>query len=74
MAPCKPAKSLTVHVPRQNAQRIGPSLTAQVQTVGRQDNIIVHMPPPVQEQPGSAGPSSVCLEGYSVITMRLPTL
>ncbi|THH06422.1 hypothetical protein EW145_g4095 [Phellinidium pouzarii] len=29
MAPCKPAKTVKIRVPRQNAQRLGPSLTSQ---------------------------------------------
>ncbi|KAI5119437.1 hypothetical protein M0805_008376 [Coniferiporia weirii] len=58
MAPCKPAKAVKVRVPRQNSQRIGPSLTNHIRTVGRRDGIVVQLPPPVQEQPGAVGASS----------------
>ncbi|KAH8118071.1 hypothetical protein DFH11DRAFT_875276 [Phellopilus nigrolimitatus] len=58
MAPCKPAKAIKIRVPRQNAQRLGPSLTAEIRAVSRQDGIVVQLSPPVQEQPSSAGPSS----------------
>jgi len=58
MARSKPPRALKIRVPRQNAQRLGPSLTAEVQNVCQQDNVIVQLPPPVQEQPNSAGPSS----------------
>lgn len=59
MAICKTAKSIKVRVPRQNAQRLGPSLTAQVRAVGKKEGINVQLLPPVQEHPGGAGASSV---------------
>lgn len=65
MAPCKPAKSIKVRVPRQNAQRLGPSLNATVRSVGKKEGIIVQILPPVQEQPGAAGASSSAVSLYS---------
>ncbi len=65
MARCKPARALKITVPRHNAQRLGPSLTGAVKTVCNQDNVIIDLPPPVQEQPSSAGPSSVRIESRS---------
>lgn len=59
MARSKPAKTLKISVPRHNAQRIGPSLTAEIHSLARQESILVQLPPPVQEQPSSAGPSAV---------------
>ncbi|KAI0078812.1 hypothetical protein K474DRAFT_1770786 [Panus rudis PR-1116 ss-1] len=41
MSPCKPAKNLKVHVPRHNSQRLGPAVTAQVQTQAKQKRIRV---------------------------------
>ncbi|TDL16571.1 hypothetical protein BD410DRAFT_816706 [Rickenella mellea] len=58
MSPCKPAGTLRIRVPRQNAQRLGPAVTAEVQTLARDEGILVQLPPPVQEQPNSAGPTS----------------
>ena len=34
----KAARDIKVHVPRHNSQRIGPALTAQVETVAREQN------------------------------------
>lgn len=65
MARCKPARALKITVPRHNAQRLGPSLTGAVKTVCNEDNVIIDLPPPVQEQPSSAGPSSVRVNSWS---------
>lgn len=59
MAICKPAKAIKVRVPRQNAQRLGPSLTAQLRSLGKREKINLQLLPPVQEQPGGAGASTV---------------
>ena len=60
MARSKPAKTLKITVPRHNAQRIGPSLTAEIHANARQEGVLIQLPPPIQEQPSSAGPSAVC--------------
>lgn len=59
MSPAPPTKVLKVIVPRQNAQRLGPAVTAEVQNLARDQGLIVQLPPPVQEQPGSSGASVV---------------
>ncbi|KLO17220.1 hypothetical protein SCHPADRAFT_868500 [Schizopora paradoxa] len=58
MARCKPARQLKITVPRHNAQRLGPALTGAVKAICKEENVIVDLPPPVQEQPSSAGPSA----------------
>ena len=55
----KPAKAIKVRVPRQNAQRLGPSLTTHLRLLGKKEGIDLQLLPPVQEQPGGAGASSV---------------
>ncbi|TFK47781.1 hypothetical protein OE88DRAFT_1738311 [Heliocybe sulcata] len=39
MSPGKPARTIKVHVPRHNSQRIGPALTNQVQTLAKEQRL-----------------------------------
>lgn len=75
MSPSKPAGVLKVRVPRQNAQRLGPAVTQEVRTLAREQGINVQLPPPVQVQPTSAGPSSVrfyyCTDFLSEMTHEI---
>lgn len=41
MSPSKPSKDIKIQVPRHNSQRLGPAVTAEVEVLARQQNVLV---------------------------------
>jgi hypothetical protein len=57
----KRTKTIKVHVPRHNSQRIGPALTAQIETIAKEKRIRTDVRQPTNEATSAIALAIVCL-------------
>jgi hypothetical protein len=68
MSPSKKrVKNIKVHVPRHNSQRIGPALTAQIETVAKEKRIRTDVRQPTNEATSSIALAIVCSHFQSTL-------
>jgi hypothetical protein len=61
MSPSKKrVKKIKVHVPRHNSQRIGPALTAQIETIAKEKRIRTDVRQPTNEATSAIAIAIVC--------------
>jgi hypothetical protein len=75
MSPSKKrVKNIKVHVPRHNSQRIGPALTAQIETLAKEKRVRTDVRQPTNEATSTIALAIVCPHSTSISLVLIITL